>query len=276
MVHKLTKATCTETSVIAKNGKNSLVARLPRVTPASKTTTTDGCKGIRRTLREQCISRRATNIMLAAWKPGTHKQYNNYIQKWYKFCTKRKIDRLQPNVHEVLDFLTDLYDSGLSYSAINTARSALSQIIFYNKGACTIGAHPFVIKFMKGVFNLRPPVPRYTVMWDVGKLLKKIRKLSPLSSLSLKELTLKTVTLVAVVLAVRAQTIVALNVKNMAVKADKFCFVLDTSLKQSRPGYKAPLIEVESYSDKRLCVYQTMTEYLERTNSLRGSDGQLL
>ena len=110
----LLKLLVQKTSVIAKNGKNSLVARLPRVTPASKTTTTDGCKGIRRTLREQCISRRATNIMLAAWKPGTHKQYNNYIQKWYKFCTKRKIDRLQPNVHEVLDFLTDLYDSGIS------------------------------------------------------------------------------------------------------------------------------------------------------------------
>ena len=37
-----------------------------------------GCQGLhplrkRLQLREQCISRRATNIMLAAWKPGTHK-----------------------------------------------------------------------------------------------------------------------------------------------------------------------------------------------------------
>ncbi len=182
---------------------------------------------------------------------------------------------MHPHVTDVLDFLTELFESGLSYSAINTARSALSQVTIYGDGACTIGAHPWVTKFMKGVFNLRKPVPRYTVTWDVGKLLRKVQQLMPLTSLSLKELTLKTAVLVAIVLAARAQTMVALNVKNMTVKHDKFCFTLDTHLKQSRPGYKSPLIELVSYSDKSMCVYHTLSEYLKRTNDLRGSDGQI-
>ena len=34
-----------------------------------------------------------------------------------------------PNITNVLDFLSNLYDQGPSYSAINSAKSALSHII---------------------------------------------------------------------------------------------------------------------------------------------------
>ena len=71
MVHELTKALVKP--VLLPKWKEQSRCQVAKGYTASKTTTTDGCKGIRRTLREQCISRRATNIMLAAWKPGTHK-----------------------------------------------------------------------------------------------------------------------------------------------------------------------------------------------------------
>ena len=144
---------------------------------------------------------------------------------------------MQPNVSQVLDFLTDLFEAGLGYGAINTARCALFQITVYKKGFTTIGAHPWVIRFLRGVYNLRPPVPRYVDTWDVGKLLHKLRRLSPASNLSLKHLNLKTVTLVAILLAVRTQTLVALDLKNMTVKASKYCFTVGkATLKQSGPG----------------------------------------
>lgn len=184
---------------------------------------------------------------------------------------------MQPNASQVLDFLTVLYDSGLGYSAINTARSALSQIVAYKKGFRTIGAHPFVIRFLKGVYNLRPPVPRYTEMWDVGKLLQKLRKLSPVAHLSLKQLTLKTVTLVAILLAARAQTLVALDIKNMTVKKNKYCFTVGkATLKQSRPGYTPPLLELAAYPiDRGVCIHRALTEYINRTKPLRGTQTQL-
>ena len=184
---------------------------------------------------------------------------------------------MQPNVSEVLDFLTELYEDGLGYSAINTARCALSQIIVCKKGFCTIGAHHWVIKFLKGVYNLRPPVPKYIDTWDVSKLLQQLRRMSPVASLSLKKLTLKTVALVAILLAARGQTLVALDIRNMTVKKSKICFTIGkATLKQSRPSYTPPLLELEAYPiDRRLCVYKVLGEYIKRTKPLRGDETQL-
>ena len=188
------------------------------------------------------------------------------------------MDQVQPLISQVIDFLTELYDSGLGYSAINTARCALSQILIHKKGHCTVGAHPWVIKFMRGVYNLRPPTTKYTQTWSsVDLLLKQIRQMSPVKKLGLKALTFKTVALVAMVTAARAQTLAALSLSKMTEHKGKFCFVLsNSSLKQSRPGYKVPLIELKAYPvDRGVCVYVALREYLARTQALRNGEDQL-
>ena len=35
----------------------------------------------------------------------------------------------------------------------------------------TIGKHPLVCKFLKGVFHERPALPKYTATWDVQEVL---------------------------------------------------------------------------------------------------------
>ena len=141
------------------------------------------------------------------------------------FCLQKQINTVQPNVSSVLDFLTELFEQGYSYSAINTARCALSQIIIW-KGHFTIGSHPWVIKFLKAVYNLRPPVSRYTDTWDVSKLLDQIVLMSPVNELSLKHLTLKTAALIAIVGATRAQTLVSLDIRNLITKESAHFFTL--------------------------------------------------
>ena len=87
-----------------------------------------------------------------------------------------------------------MYESGVGYSALNTARSALSNrsiIIF--EGGHTVGTNPLVKRYMKGVFNLRPTKPRYSYTWDVSVVLQYLDTLMPLESLDLKMLTLKLV-----------------------------------------------------------------------------------
>ncbi len=120
-------------------------------------------------------------------------------------------------------------------------------------------------------------MPRYTETWDVSKLLQRLRRMSPVAKLSLKELTLKTVALVAILLAARAQTLVALDIRNMSVKKSKICFTVGTTtLKQSRPGYIPPLLELAAYpADRRICVYKALTEYIDRTKTIRGEEKQL-
>ena len=44
---------------------------------------------------------------------------------------------------------------------------------------------------MKGVYELRPPLPRYTHTWDAAVLLEHIRKQPTNPCLSLKQLTMK-------------------------------------------------------------------------------------
>lgn len=124
------------------------------------------------------------------------KQYRTYIGKWVSFCCKREINVFEADVNNVLSFLTVLYKSGLGCSCINTARSALSSFIQLNNFV-NIGSHPLVRRFMRGVFVLRPSLPRYNVTWNVNIVLKYLKSLSPLSSLSLLQSSHKLVMLLA-------------------------------------------------------------------------------
>ena len=53
------------------------------------------------------------------------------------------------------------------------------------------GEHPVVCRFLKGIFELRPSLPKYTEIWDVAKVLEYLKTLSPAKELSLKMLTKK-------------------------------------------------------------------------------------
>ena len=134
-----------------------------------------------------------------------------------------------------------------------------------------------MIKFVKAVFNLRPPVPRYSDTWDVSILLNLLRSLSPLNGLSLKKLTLKVVALVALHVAARAQTLTCLDLNKMTKSKSKFVFrVCASDLKQSRPGYTPPQVELKAYPvDRRLCVYKALEAYIERTKHLRNEETRL-
>lgn len=107
----------------------------------------------RRQFEDQGLSRQTCEILLASWRYSTKKQYGTFIRRWLRFCGEREINSFQPSVKEVLSFLTELYENGLGYSAINTARSALSSYGIKHSGV-SIGSNNLV-RFLK-VFNLRP------------------------------------------------------------------------------------------------------------------------
>lgn len=76
----------------------------------------------------------------------------------------------QATIYDGLEFLMSLFRQGLGYSAINTARSALSAIITLGDKT-TFQEHLLVTRFMKGIFELKPSLSWYTVIWDVGIVL---------------------------------------------------------------------------------------------------------
>lgn len=244
-------------------------------TSSSQENDHDGLQSIRRSLETQGISRRASDIILQSWRKGTRKQYVSYIKRWTKYCHSKNVSWVDPSISQALDFLVELYDQGLGHSALNTARSALSCILKPVNGI-TFGAHPTVTRFLKGVFESRPTVSRYTETWDVGTVLRHLKTIPTTRDVPLKDLTLKTVVLMSLVSAQRGQTIHMLNLEDMTSTESQITFVMSKPIKQTKPGTKSVHVQFTSYpADPLLCVVTTLREYLARANELRGQCKQV-
>ena len=180
-----------------------------------------------------------------------------------------------PKVEQVIEFLTLLYRKGLGYSAINTARSALSSIIFQENGL-PMGEHPLIRRFLKGIFELRPSLPKYNFIWDVNKVFTYFKTLPALENVSLKNLSYKTVTLLCLVTGQRCQTIHTIDINKIQSFSDKMRITIHKPLKTTKPGkHQAPL-ELRHYPEEpKLCIVKTLSHYLERTKMLRGENSAL-
>ena len=102
---------------------------------------------IREFYQTQGISQSATKLLLASRRGCTKKQYDVYIKKWSKYCAERQANQFHPLVVNVLDFLldflTELYEKGLTYSAMNTARSALFSFVLLDDGS-SVDKNPLI------------------------------------------------------------------------------------------------------------------------------------
>ena len=186
------------------------------------------------------------------------------------FCSSRGFDPYKAIPAQALDFMTDLFEQGLGYSAMNTVRSALSQVLHSPTGV-PFGELPTVKQFLKGVFQEKPTLPRYSVTWDPAILLSYLKTLSPVKELTLKMLTLKTVALLGLLSAQRCQTLYFLDIRNMVINSSTVKFSIGDKLKQTKPGKHVHELEFPAYpTDICLCVVDVMKEYLERTKPLRG------
>ena len=181
----------------------------PRTTPApGQPASSDGLSVIRKSLQSRGISQATQGTILNSWRTATQKQYQVYLEKWQSFADKRAVDSLHPPVNDVLEFLQELYARGLGYSCLNTARSALSSFIVLD-GNITVGNHPLVHRFLKGVFQTRPDSPPYTSTLDTSIVLIYLKTLDPLKDISLQNLTHKLVMLCALVTGQRCQTLIS-------------------------------------------------------------------
>ena len=249
---------------------------LPPIRPGSSTQTEqslpNGLSFIRKSFQDRGIPENIIDIMCASWRPSSAKQYAVYFKKWIHFCSEREVDPYSYNVIRVLEFLTAFFDQGQSYSAINTARSALSAVFYKEQ---TLGNSPIIKRFMKGIFELRPPLPRYSFIWDVNIVLDYLKNFKS-QDIPLSLLTYKLATLLALTTAQRAQTLHLLNIKNINFLKDKVIIPIPALLKQSNcKRYKFSLRLLPNSDDGDICVINTLKEYLKRTSVIRGSENKL-
>ena len=179
---------------------------------------------------------------------------------------------------EVVEFFTELFENGSSYTAINTARSALSTILCNDQGL-TIGKYNSVRRFLKGVFELRPPMPRYQCIWDANIVLEFLRNWYPYEDMPLSHLTHKVVMWLALSVssAQRAQTLNVINVTNISFSDDLVEIPIYKLLKQTTARNRKFLIRLKPFKDQpSLCIIKCLRAYIEATKELRKNEEQLL
>ena len=220
---------------------------------------------VREKLAGMGLQKDTINVILAWWRNSTSKQYNSYLLRRKAFCDQKQIPSENAGVLEGLAFLTHLHNQNLGYSAINTVRSALSSILTLQDHR-TFGEHSLVTRFLKGIFELKPSLPRYSV----GVVLRYFQSTDYPQAMNLEGLTEKLTTLLALITAQRCQTLVKLDIDNMQELPDRIVFHIRDKLKTTRPGKHIAPIEILPYpADGKLCPAAHIREYISQTQSLR-------
>ena len=248
-------------------------------TPTLSEIDTSGMPCVREMCQGQNLSTRTIHVIMNSWRKSTQKQYSTYIYKWIKYARDKRYNILNPKLNEALNFMTYLFDLGLNYSTLNTARSALSNVITLTDFPTILfGQHPLVIRIMRGVFTLRPNFPRYTEIWNVADVLNYIDDMGNCNDdLSLMNLSFKLCTILALVSGQRVQSLHLLDINLMHRHKDKIVFEIKEPLKQSRPKYHLNHVEFIAFPhNQNLCVVNTLNSYIKKTCNLRKNHTKLL
>ena len=85
------------------------------------------------------------------------------------------------------------------------------------------------------------------------------------------ELSKKVIFLILITSGQKGEVITALDLEQMVCSMGKVTFkILNKDLKQGRPGYKPNLLELQSFSEKEVCVVHLLHLYLKKTEAIRG------
>ncbi len=221
-------------------------------------------------------SEHVINLIISSCSKSTWHQYEVYIVKWLEFCNINKVPIFDPPIESGLEFLANLAKDGLGYSALNTARSALSFLLNEINGK-SFGENKLVTRLMKGAFRLKPPLPKYTAVWDTSHVLNTILSWKENKDLNLKLLTYKLVCLLALTTAQRVQTFSLIKLKNINFDCMGVSIVLSDILKTSVATKKLTNLKLNYYTEnQKLCVVSILKDYIEKTRLIRNNEEYLL
>lgn len=154
------------------------------------------------------ISVQTKSLLLTAWRKQTSSSYESAWRQWCSWCDKQQLNPLHATIQLVVNFLAYHFQAGKEYRTINVYRSALSTTLPKLDGF-SIGQHPLVCETMKGIFQKKPPLPRYCSSWDISIALEYIKSLVDNEVLTIKQLSAKLALLFALTSTERGCELVA-------------------------------------------------------------------
>ena len=120
-----------------------------------------------------------------------------------------------------------------------------------------------VCRLLKGVYNLRPPLPCYDCTWDVTKVTYFLQTLYDNKQMALKYLTQKLAMLLAPVLAHRCSGLARLTLQGQRSTPKGVVLAMKGVAKRTRSGQRKVF---------RLCPIDCSTVYITATSQFRATE----
>ena len=205
------------------------------------------------------LSASARALINKSTRDSTKVKYGCIEKKWTTYCDTNNISSIATTI-TLANFLASEFDRKLSYSYIKTYTAPLTKYTQHVDWTT-------IKQLKKGMHNIRPPKPKYCVVWDVNIVLTW---LSAMRTDSFMLLSQKVVTLLMLLSGNRVNMLTHMKLTCMVATDDEVTFTFDEPLKHSRPTAKGDIMTYRSYPDKSLCPVTAVAEYIEQRGEKSG------
>ena len=231
-------------------------------------TKTAGSSFIGEAFRYTELPSKVTKVILELWRPSTRSRYESVLKRWHRYAISRNEDPYSPDVNTVLTFMHGMYLNGCFYSGLCAARSALSSVVTI-RGYLKLSEHLLVSRYLKGIYNRHPPLPKYVNIWDISLLLRYYDNMDSNDNLQFKVLVKKTVMLFIILGARRKQALFTLSTDSIIFKENKVILLPNITMKHTKPNTPLePLIYHHYPENQKLCIVNCLKSYTGMRNAL--------
>ena len=204
------------------------------------------------------LSKTATSLIAQSTRTQTKIKYGSIENKWRQYCSQHGYDT-KATTETLLNFLADEFQRGLKYTYLRGYTAALAK---FTQDV----DHNALSSLLKGIHNSRPPVPRYSAIWDVNLVLNYI---GAMKTDSMMDCTLKTAALLMLLSGNRVNMLSNLRVDSMVLTDTECTFLFKNVLKHTRPGKTEDPMVFRAYPDHpSLCPVKAVLKYLEMRGPL--------
>ena len=130
------------------------------------------------------------------------------------------------------------------------------------EGYSKLSGHPIISKFMKGIYNQHPTLPRYVNIWDLNILLAYSESLPANSFLTLKCFAEKQIVQFLILSEQWKQILLALDIDNVKIYEDKLIIFPNSSLKHTKPSRSLQAIVYQFNGSLKLSVVERAKLYI--------------
>ena len=171
------------------------------------------------------------DIISASLRKSTCQKYLCYQTCWKEYCAEKNILYDSPTVEQFLSFFNELFNQGVSYSVLTSAKSAAAHVL---KMKCQhLSQHSSVIKYFKGSFNLRPSLTQISFVWDVQIMFEYFRSLGDSRQISDKRLSQKLLILLLLLGGQRLNSVFHFTIDRIIISSTSVTFSAEHVLMHS-------------------------------------------